>query len=195
MTKPKAAAKKNKWVSNVIFALVMVVLLFTPVGTQFKVWVNRLVAFSPKEEAVSNRDCVNESEWFLKNEEGETVAFSDLQGEVIIVNFWATWCPPCIAEKPSFQELYEDYQDKVRFLFVTSESVEKAQAFKSKHGYSLPIYFPMSAPPEVMESSSIPASFVIDRNGAVVVKKFRAADWNSSSFRALLDGWIAETID
>lgn len=184
--------KKKGWVSNLLFVVVLGLIVFTPLGTEVKIWVNRFFAFSPSVEAVSNQESVSGEHWFLKNEQGEEVSFDNLKGKVIIVNFWATWCPPCIAEKPSFQELYNDYKDEVVFLFVTSEAEEKVKAFKEKHGYTLPVYYPMSAPPKVMESSSIPASFVIDKKGTIVVKKFRAADWSSDSFRTILDGLIAE---
>lgn len=182
--------KKKGWIPNVIFIVVLGLIFFTPLGTELRVWINRLVAFSPSIEAVSNQESIKGQRWFLKNEHGEEVLFEDLEGKVILVNFWATWCPPCIAEKPSFQELYNDYKDKVVFLFVTSESEEKVKAFKKKHGYTLPIYYPVSAPPEAMQSNSIPASFVIDKKGTIVVKKFRAADWNSSSFRSILNDLI-----
>ncbi|SFJ05805.1 TlpA family protein disulfide reductase [Myroides guanonis] len=183
-------SKKKGWVSNIIFVAILGVMFFTPLGTELKIWVNRLFAFSPSVEAVSNQESISGAHWFLKNENGEEVLFEDLEGKVILVNFWATWCPPCIAEKPSFQKLYDDYKDKVVFLFVTSESEDKVKAFKLKHGYTLPIYYPVSAPPEAMQSNSIPASFVIDKKGTIVVKKFRAADWNSSSFRTILDSLI-----
>lgn len=184
--------KKKGWVSNVIFIVVLGLIFFTPLGTELKVWVNRLFAFSPSVEAVSDQESISGQQWVLKGEDGKEISFDDLKGKVILVNFWATWCPPCIAEKPSFQKLYEDYKDKVVFLFVTSESEEKVKAFKQKHGYTLPIYYPVSAPPEAMQSNSIPASFVIDRKGTIVVKKFRAADWNSSSFRTILDGLLGD---
>ncbi len=184
--------KKKGWVSNVIFIVVLGLIFFTPLGTELKVWVNRLFAFSPSVEAVSDQESISGQQWVLKGEDGKEISFDDLKGKVILVNFWATWCPPCIAEKPSFQELYNDYKDKVVFLFVTSESEEKVKAFKQKHGYTLPIYYPVSEPPEAMQSNSIPASFVIDKKGIIVVKKFRAADWNSSSFRTIIDGLLEE---
>lgn len=182
--------KKKNWVSNLIFAGVLFILFFTPLGTQVKVMVNRIFAFSPTMESVDDQESIVGQHWFLNDEQGQEVSFDEFKGKVILVNFWATWCPPCIAEKPSFQKLYDDYKDKVVFMFVTSEESDRVKAFKAKHGYTLPVYYPLSKPPASMESRSIPASFVIDKKGNIVVKKFRAANWNSESFRATLDELI-----
>lgn len=177
----------KKWVSNVIFIIVLGVFLFTPVGTSVKVWLNRLLAMSPSIEKVEDQKKVNYESWRLVDEKGETFDFDRVKGKVVIINFWATWCPPCLAEKPSFQELYDDYKNKVVFLFVTTDPSDKVDAFKEKNSYTLPVYYQKSAAPAVLFSESIPASYVIDKKGNIVVRKFRAADWNSSKFRVLLD--------
>ncbi|WP_121965468.1 TlpA disulfide reductase family protein [Myroides sp. N17-2] len=177
----------KKWISNVIFIIVLGVFFFTPVGTNVKVWLNRLLAMSPNIEKVSDQKKVNYESWQLVNEQGEVFDFDRVKGKVVIINFWATWCPPCIAEKPSFQELYDDYKNKVVFLFITTDEPDKVKAFKEKNKSTLPIYYQKSAAPAVLFSESIPASYVIDKKGNIVVRKFRAADWNSSKFRVSLD--------
>lgn len=177
----------KKWVSNVIFIIVLGVFFFTPVGTSVKVWLNRLLAMSPSLENVADQKKVNYELWQLINEKGEAFDFDRVKGKVVIINFWATWCPPCIAEKPSFQELYDDYKNKVVFLFITTDTPDKVKAFKEKYNSTLPIYYQKSAAPAVLFSESIPASYVIDKKGNIVVRKFRAADWNSSKFRVSLD--------
>lgn len=178
--------KRNSWI-NIAIMIVMGVILFTPLGTEVKVLFNRLIAFSPSLEKTVDEEKVDFSTWQLQDEQGKTVLFSEFQGKLILVNFWATWCPPCIAEKPSFQKLYNDYQDRVVFLFVTSDPADKVVAYKEKHQYTLPMYFPLSNTPKLLESTSIPASYLIDQQGRVILKKFSAADWNSGSFRAELD--------
>ncbi len=179
--------KKKNALINVAIMVVMGIILFTPLGTEVKVLFNRLIAFAPALEDKIDEEQVDFSTWQLKDENDETVAFSEFKGKLILINFWATWCPPCIAEKPSFQKLYDDYKDRVVFLFVTSDPLEKVVAYKQKHNYTLPMYFPLSPAPKLLESSSIPASYLIDQQGRVVLKKFSAADWNSDAFRADLD--------
>ncbi|MCC9043129.1 TlpA family protein disulfide reductase [Myroides sp. M-43] len=182
----KSKSKKG-WLSNLIFIVILGVVLFTPVGTGIKVWLNRLLAMSPTLEKVSEQKKVNYESWQLVDEKGEIFDFDKVKGKVVVINFWATWCPPCIAEKPSFQELYNDYKNKVVFLFVTTDSPDKVKTFKEKNNSTLPIYYQKSAAPAVLFSESIPASYVIDKKGNIVVRKFRAADWNSSKFRVSLD--------
>lgn len=179
--------KKTKLFFNILFAAFIIVVLFTPLGNSFKVWLNRLIAMSPTVEKVQDQQQVKFGDWQLIDEKGNAVDFKNIEGKVIIINFWATWCPPCIAEKPSFQELYNDYKDKVVFMFITNDSPDKVMAFKEKNNYSLPVYYSQNTPPALLYSTSLPASYVIDKKGNIVVKKFRAADWNSSKFRVALD--------
>ncbi|MGS4344903.1 TlpA family protein disulfide reductase [Myroides odoratus] len=155
--------KKKGWIGNVIFILILFVLLFTPLGTTFKVWVNRLVAMSPSLEKQEDVEQVSLDGWTLLDEEGRVFDMDQTKGKVVVLNFWATWCPPCIAEKPSFQALYDDYKDSVVFLFVTTDAADKVQVFKEKHGYTLPTYFQQDGPPAALYSTSLPASYVIDK--------------------------------
>ncbi|WP_158962887.1 TlpA family protein disulfide reductase [Myroides fluvii] len=186
----KGERKRKGWIGNLIFIVILFVLLFTPLGTTLKVWVNQLVAMSPSLEKQEDIEQVSLDGWTLLDEEGRVFDIAQTKGKVVILNFWATWCPPCIAEKPSFQALYDDYKNNVVFLFVTTDDADKVKAFKEKHGYTLPTYFQQDAPPAALYSTSLPASYVIDKKGNIVVKKFRAADWNSSKFRVTLDELI-----
>lgn len=186
----KGEKKKKGWIGNAVFILILFVILFTPLGTTFKVWVNRLLAMSPSLEKQEDIVPVSLEGWTLLDEDGRVFDIASTKGKVVILNFWATWCPPCIAEKPSFQALYNDYKDNVIFLFVTTDDADKVKAFKEKHGYTLPTYFQQDGPPAALYSTSLPASYVIDKKGNIVVQKFRAADWNSSKFRVSLDELI-----
>jgi peroxiredoxin len=88
---------------------------------------------------------------------------------------------------PSIQKLYVDYQDKIVFLFVTTDSFEKANAFLIKENLTLPVYQSLINPPIEMESSTIPATYLIDQQGNVILAKIGTANWNSDSFREKLD--------
>ena len=182
---PKKSKKST--IQNIIFIVLIALLLFSPVGTFVKIHLNRLIAFSPKTIAVTDQKMLSSYQWQLKNSTGKTVSLEAYKGKIIFINFWATWCPPCIAEMPSIQKLYADYQDKMVFLFVTTDSFEKANAFMIKENLTLPVYQSLSNPPLEMESSTIPATYLIDQSGNVIVAKIGTADWNSDSFREKLD--------
>ncbi|WP_306353828.1 TlpA family protein disulfide reductase [Flavobacterium sp. '19STA2R22 D10 B1'] len=187
MEKLKSKDKsKTKW-SNLIWILVFVVILFTPVGTTLKVWVNRIFAFSPSVIEKKEQKKLNDYNWQLVNLEGEQSTLADHKGKVILINFWATWCPPCIAEMPSMQKLYTDYKDKVVFLFVTNDDRDKVTAFMKKNNYDLPIYQYNSSVPGDLNATSIPVTYLIDKEGNIVVDKTGSADWNSEDFRKELN--------
>lgn len=177
----------KKQLSNLVFLVVFGILFFTPLGTPVKVFVHRLVAFSPSVESVEETTTLEDYEWVLENLNGERAYFGDLKGEVIVINFWATWCPPCIAEMPSLQELYSAYGDRVTFMFVSQEDNATISKFLEKRGFDLPVYRPLSKIPEQMYSRSIPATYIIDREGGVRVSKVGVADWNSEKVKQLLD--------
>lgn len=178
--------KKNT-LQNMAFVAILALLLFTPIGAFVKVQINRLLAFSPTTIAASEQQKLSTYQWQLIDKNGKVVLLEEFKGKIIFINFWATWCPPCIAEMPSMQKLYDGYQNQIVFLFVTTDSFEKANSFAAKENLNLPIFKSVSSPPLELESSTIPATYLIDQQGNVVVAKTGAADWNSDSFREKLD--------
>ena len=188
MTNSKTPRKKT--IQNIAFFIFIALLLFTPLGTFVKIQLNRLIAFSPKTIEVQDQKILSSYQWQLVDATGQKVSLEDYKGKIVFINFWATWCPPCIAEMPSMQKLYNDYQNKVVFLFVTTDSFEKAKAFLTKEKLNLPIYQSVTKPPLEMESATIPATYVIDKHGNLIVAKIGSADWNSDSFREKLDEYL-----
>jgi thiol-disulfide isomerase/thioredoxin len=182
---PKKSKKST--LQNIVFIVLIALLLFSPLGTFVKIQLNRLIAFSPKTIAVTDQKVLSSYQWQLVDASGKSVTLEEYKGKIIFINFWATWCPPCIAEMPSMQKLYADYQDKIVFLFVTTDSFEKANAFMIKENLTLPVYQSVTNPPLEMESSTIPATYLIDKQGNVILAKIGTADWNSDSFREKLN--------
>lgn len=180
---------KKNW-SNILFILFIILLLVPQTRKPIQVTLNRLIAFSPSEISKENRDVLDNYDWRLRNLEGNLTDFNNTRGEVTLVNLWATWCPPCIAEMPSFQKLYDDYGEQVNFYFISSEEEEKLLQFVNKKEYDLPIYQPFSKTPEKLRSNSLPTTYLLSRNGEIVVAKKGAANWNDRSFRRLLDDLI-----
>ena len=129
----------------------------------------------------------------MKGLNTNSVDFNQLKGMVIFVNFWATWCPPCRAEMPMIQELYNEYKDKIEFVFVTSESWETVEKFYKANEYKLPTYNSVSTPPKTFtETNSIPATYLIDKEGNILISKTGAANWSSDKVKKLLDKLLLE---
>ena len=143
-------------------------------------------------EEETNRESITFEDWELKDLDGNILNFNDLENRVVFLNFWATWCPPCIAELPSIQELYEDYKDKVAFVLISSEKQEVVKSFKEKKGYNLNGFTPLSAYPNQFNIRSIPRTFLINKKGEIVIDKSGAANWNSETVRQQIDELILQ---
>ncbi|QWX84484.1 TlpA family protein disulfide reductase [Cellulophaga sp. HaHaR_3_176] len=181
-------------IKNAVVIIAVGVLLFTPVGFHFKVFVNRIISFSPDVLEASNQTKLSSYNWHLSsdNKRSDIHNFKVHEGKVVLINFWATWCPPCVAEMPSFQALYNDYKDDVIFVFVANDEKKNVDTYLVKKDYSLPVFYEKSKRPIELTSGSIPTTYILDKSGAIVVKEKGAADWNSDMIRQLLDTLIAE---
>lgn len=124
----------------------------------------------------------------LVNSKGERVSMEQYRGKVIFINFWATWCPPCIAEMPGINAMYNDIdQDKIEVLMVSLDrQFEKAIQYKNKNKFNFEVYAPAMAIPKMYESPSIPTTFVISSEGELVLAHKGMADYNRADFKAFL---------
>ncbi|MCB0464893.1 MAG: TlpA family protein disulfide reductase [Aequorivita sp.] len=177
---------KKHW-SNILFFTILVLLIIPQTRIPIQVFVQRLIAFSPSETDETKRETLNNYNWNLQQLGAGEVNFSKSEGKVTIVNFWATWCPPCVAEMPSFQKLYDVYGDNVDFYFVTSENPEKIVNFIAKNGYSLPFFVQRYEAPKQLESLVLPSTYLISKKGQIIIAEEGAANWNSKKMRTLLD--------
>lgn len=176
----------KKTLTNIIFVIIIGLLLYPPT----KVYFIRLISFSPATINIDKREALKSYNWNLKGLNTPDINFNKAKNKVIFINFWATWCPPCIAEMPSIQKLYNDYNDKVTFIFVSNEEWNTISDFYTKNEYDLPTYNILSKIPAQLKSQSIPATFILDNTGNIVMDKKGPANWNSSKVRALLDELI-----
>mgnify|MGYP003645652222 CR=1 FL=1 len=182
---------KKHW-SNILFVAILVLMIFPQTRMPIQVFVQRLISFSPSEKSKSERETLQDYNWTLKQFDGEDVNFTNSDGKVIIVNYWATWCPPCVAEMPSFQKLYNSYGAQVDFYFVTSETPAKIGKFIEKNEYTLPIYIQGIDSPKKLQSHVLPTTYVISKTGEIVIDEQGAADWNSDKMHTLLDALLKE---
>jgi len=191
--------KARKWHQKAgdIFFWVLLIMLVIPgprkvIATNLNKVMLHLRRPSISNDAGTYQLSAGEYQWNITDGDGIPVAPEDLQGEVIFLNFWGTYCPPCIAEMPEIQGIYNDYRDKVKFILVAAESPQKVQNFLDSRGYELPSYYAGSGMPEALSVRSIPTTFIISRDGKIVSKKVGAADWDSKATRRVFDTLLEE---
>lgn len=122
---------------------------------------------------------------------GKKIRLSDKFGKPIVINFWATWCPPCKRELPDFDKLCKEYGDKVVFMMVNltdgrRDTVDGTKNFVSKNGYTFPVYFDTEYNgADAYNVSSIPQTTFIDANGNVYATRIGAM--NESVLRSYIN--------
>jgi peroxiredoxin len=102
--------------------------------------------------------------------DGRTIALSELRGQVVLINFWATWCPPCRAEMPAIQQVYEQYRDQGFEVLVVNVQELDAQmsAFVEERGLTFPVLADRDGSvSNVYQVTSIPTTFFVDRSGVI----------------------------
>ena len=135
--------------------------------------------------------------------ESNMLQFSDLEnnistiqnfkGKNLFINYWATWCNPCLAEMPYMVELYEKYKNEedIKFLFLSREDLKTIKNYipKDENLQKLPIY-KIITDDEFFATSGIPTTFIIDSTGVVIVKDVGTAFWNDESVFKFIDSLI-----
>ena len=127
----------------------------------------------------------------MENSKGEPVSMEDLKGKVIFFNVWATWCPPCIEEMPTIQNLYEEVgaDPKIAFLMLSmDQDFDKAIQYREKYGYDFEIYRLTGAMPAMYSTKLIPTTFVIDPEGNLVLQHDGVGQFDTREFKDFILG-------
>lgn len=119
---------------------------------------------------------------------GEQVNLNEFRGKVIFMNFWATWCPPCIAEMPFINKLYNKIHNKdIVFVMISTDgNLEKAKKFIQRKGFNFPVYLLAGPLPKEFVSSEIPTTFIISKKGEIVSRHKGMANYDTSRFESFL---------
>ena len=124
--------------------------------------------------------------------DGRTLSFADLRGKVVVVNLWATWCPPCRAEMPFLQNLWRKFEgeENFRLLCISTETAEEVRAHPLARELAMPLYvFDPPVPPE-LQTEGLPTTYIFDRQGKVVFGHTGMARWDGDEIVAYLKGLL-----
>ena len=128
-------------------------------------------------------------EFVLNDLDGNQYRLSDYRGKVVIINFWATWCPPCRAEMPSMQRAWELLEDKGIIMFGIDVGEDEDTIFQFTANY--PVEFPL-----LMDNDSsvinqwpvrgLPTTFVVDPQGRIIYRAIGGREWDDPELLALV---------
>jgi peroxiredoxin len=127
----------------------------------------------------------------LENLEGEEVSLAGYRGQVVFINFWATWCVPCKAEMPSMQALYKDYKDKGLEILAVSSDFEGETAVRP-FVEEMRLTYPILLDSDFRVDSrylirSVPTTILVGRDGVITHKLIGARNWNTPEARDLIE--------
>lgn len=175
---------KKRW-GSILFYGVVILFIFSPGA---KSWLLQQVVSTGllKAEIKNNnaKGLPDAATFLFIDSNGKTSTTADLKGKVVFINFWASWCPPCRAEMPSLENLYQKLKDNSNFvfLFINEDDGSKGLKYLEANHFTMPFYQASGDVPAEIFSGSLPTTIVLDKNGKVVLKHSGMARYDTQDF-------------
>lgn len=180
--KPRKPFLKKHW-SNILFFGLIIMFLIPNTRALIQSWIILPLVGAPKIIDENEDNDIADYNLSLSDLNGNLINLNRSINKPMLINFWATWCTPCLAEMPGLVKLYKEFGEDVDFYFVSNESAEKLRLFLNQKAYDIPVFIPNSAIPDILESSSIPATYLINKEGKIVAMAKGMADWDSNKVK------------
>lgn len=149
-----------------------------------------------KVQAVKAIEGLNAPDISLTDLSGKDLKLSGLEGSVVFVNFWASWCQSCRDEMPSVQGLYNNFKGNDKFRMITilyKDDSEKALSYLKENNFDLPLWIDRDGKAAVAYGlTGVPETFIIDKKGILRKKVIGPADWNSAGVISFISELIKE---
>ncbi len=195
---------KVSTVITVILGAFVVVMLLNP---DMKAWVNRglmkvglfkpdlgRTAPQPPESSPVSTSTPAKPPMFVDDGEGNRIDVGNQAGKVVFINFWATWCPPCIAELPSIDKLYQQFKDNEAVVFAivdVDSQYEKSKQFMESKKLGLPVHVVSGEIPTGWLGNAIPTTLILDKKGQIAARHEGMADYSRPEVTAFINQLIA----
>ncbi len=173
----------NKYISSLIGAALLLFIVFTAGCDQLAAPQAEVGKLAPT--------------FTLSDLNGKRFDLKSLRGKVVFINFWATWCPPCIEELPSMEMLNNSIPES-SFQMLTilyNDKAEIAEAFAKKQGYTFPILVdPNTTVGKTYGITGVPETYIIDPEGILREKFLGPREWNSEHSFAIMNKYLPQAI-
>lgn len=120
----------------------------------------------------------------LKDLSGNKVSFLDYKGKVLFINLWATWCGPCRAEMPGIQSLSEKLKgEQIEFVMLSVDkeaALPKVKTYLEDNQFTFPVFMPNGYLPEQFQVPSIPTTFIVGKNGKILMKEVGTRNYDTN---------------
>ncbi len=183
--------KRQTVVTLLIIAFVLSFFV-TPLGDYSKILLNRFFATAPTIIKPENRGRITDYDWKLKDENWKIFNFEEAKGEVVFISFWTSWHMPSQAQLKDIQYLYDTYGDYIQFYVITNEERAPVELFMEEQGYTFPVTYQIIGEPSPLTLLKAPGSYVLDKDGTIVVHQNAIADWDNDKVDKLLNELISE---
>lgn len=121
----------------------------------------------------------------------QAVQLENYKGKTVFINFWATWCKPCVEEMPSIERAQGILKNEnVIFLMASSESIEEIKAFKGNHGFEF--NYVQLENPETLNLQALPTTFIINPDGKLVFSEMGSRNWDETANINLIKNTIKQ---
>lgn len=190
MKDTKKQTDKSTWLiknwSNILFVILLILFLIPSTRFKMQVYINNVFSFSPSIDNERDWKQLNDYNWQLIDSSGQHVNLSQSKNKIILINYWASWCGPCVAEMPSLQQLYNRHNKDVDFYFIARDEPKAIKDFMQKNDYIFPVFYEQQNPPAVLQNNKLPTTYLIDQKGNIRIFKTGAANWNSEKINTFL---------
>jgi len=182
--------KKFTWsnISTALLALLLVAVIFSPRAKSWLIMgLMMLGFFKPDIPQIKPGEKFEPLPAMqVQSADGEVIDLQQRKGKVIFINFWATWCAPCLAEMPSVNALYEKVKNNPNIIFLAVDvdnNLQKSSKFLLNKGYQFPAYGGDAAHvPDKLFGNGIPTTLVADKKGNIVFTHFNRANYDNDEF-------------
>ncbi|SEF52836.1 Thiol-disulfide isomerase or thioredoxin [Halpernia humi] len=175
---------------NIFYLILTAFMIAVFAIPKFGDFVRGQILMSPSISKVESEITFSDSDYniALKGINVPDANLKDFKNETVFLNFWGTWCPPCRAEWPTIQKLYDAKNGKMKFVLIAMQDKEEdIRKFLKENNYNVPVYVAQSPLTEKLLPSVFPTTYILAKGGRILQKEDGSKDWNSKNVLDFID--------